>query len=105
MGAFDQGNIGGGASHVEGDNVFEAAGAGAGRSADDASGGAGENGADGFAGGGGERGDAAAGLHDKDARAGVKARILIVFAALKALSPALGAASAVPQSLRKAGSC
>jgi hypothetical protein len=46
---------------------FEAAAAGAGGGADDASGGAGENGADRLASGGGKRGDAAAGLHDEDA--------------------------------------
>ncbi len=65
--AFDEGDVGGGASHVEGDDAVEAAGAGGGDGADDASGGAGEYGADGFAGGGGERGDAAGGLHDEDA--------------------------------------
>jgi len=51
--AFDQGDIGGSASHVEGDDALEAAGAGAGGSADYASRRAGENGADGLAGGGG----------------------------------------------------
>ena len=65
--AFDEGDVGGGASHVEGDDAVEAAGAGGGDGADDASGGAGEYGADGFAGGGGEGGDAAGGLHDEDA--------------------------------------
>ena len=64
--AFDQGDVGGGASHVEGDDAVEAAGAGGGGGADDAAGRAGEDGADGFAGGGGESGDAAAGLHDED---------------------------------------
>src|ERR1035438_5069914 len=65
---FDKGDVGGGASHVEGDDAIEAAGAGGGGGADDTSGGAGEDGADGFAGGGGESGDAAGGLHDEDAR-------------------------------------
>ena len=65
--AFDERDVGGGASHVEGDDAVEAAGAGGGGGADDASGGAGEDGADGFAGGGGEGGDAAGGLHDEDA--------------------------------------
>ena len=68
--AFDEGDVGGGASHVEGDDVVETAGAGGGGGADDASGGAGEHGADGLAGGGGERGDASAGLHDEDAGGG-----------------------------------
>src|SRR5690348_5441766 len=66
--AFDQGDVGGGASHVEGDDAVEAAGAGGGGGAHDASGRAGEHRADGFAGGGGERGDSAGGLHDEDAR-------------------------------------
>ena len=63
---FDQGNVGGGAAHVEGDDAVEAAGAGGGGRADDASGRTGEDGAHGFAGGGRERGDAAAGLHNED---------------------------------------
>src|SRR5579871_1727798 len=38
--AFDERDVGGGASHVESDNIFEATGAGAGEGADNASGGA-----------------------------------------------------------------
>ena len=67
---FDERDVGGGASHVEGDDAVEAAGAGGGGGADHASGGAGEDGANGLAGGGGERGDASAGLHDEDAGRG-----------------------------------
>ena len=77
--AFDERDVGGGASHVEGDDAVEAAGAGGGDGADDASGGAGEDGADGFAGGGGEGGDAAGGLHDEDAGTGAKARFFSAF--------------------------
>ena len=51
--AFDKGDVGGGASHVEGDDAFEAAGASGGGGADDSSGRSGKNGAYGFAGGGG----------------------------------------------------
>ena len=68
--AFDERDVGGRASHVEGDDAVKAAGAGGGDGADHASGGAGEHGADGLAGGGGERGDASAGLHDEDAGGG-----------------------------------
>ena len=66
--SFDEGNVGGGASHVEGDDAVETAGAGRGGGADDASCRAGEDSADGLAGGGGECGDASTGLHDEDAR-------------------------------------
>src|SRR5450631_1776629 len=66
--AFDEGDVGGGASHVESDDAIEAAGPGGGGGADDTSGGAGKNGADGFAGSGGEGGDASGGLHYEDAR-------------------------------------
>ena len=65
-GAFYQGDVGGSASHVEGDDAFEAAGASAGRGTDYPSGWTGEDRADGFAGGGSQCGDAAAGLHYED---------------------------------------
>src|SRR5580692_6886863 len=69
---FDQGDIGGSSSHVEGDDVVEAAGARSGECADHASRGAGEHSAHGFAGGCRECSDASAGLHDEDAGAGCR---------------------------------
>ena len=59
-----RGNVGRGAAHVEGDDAVEAAGAGGGGRADDASSRTGEDGAHGFAGGGMEHGDPA--NHNED---------------------------------------
>ena len=53
-GAFDKGDVGGSASHVEGDDAVKAAGAGSGSGADHASSGTGEDGAHGLANGGGK---------------------------------------------------
>ena len=63
---FDERDIGRRASHVESDDVVEAARTRGGSGPNYASGGPGKYGADGFAGGGGEGGDATAGLHDED---------------------------------------
>ena len=72
--AIDQGHVGGGAAHVEGNDAVESAAAGHGRSADYAAGGTGEHGAHWFARRGCQAGDSAARLHHEDsglARAGL----------------------------------
>src|SRR4029077_11967509 len=68
-GAVDEGDVGGSASHIEGDDALEAGETGGCGGADYAPGGAGEQGANRFAGRGGQGGDAAARLHDEDAGA------------------------------------
>ena len=64
--AVDECDVGGSASHVEGDDLVEAAEACGGRGSDYTTGRAGEHGTDGLAGCCGKCGDAAAGLHDEN---------------------------------------
>src|SRR5258707_1471242 len=76
--AVDERDVGGGASHVEGDDLAEATEARGGGGSDDSAGRAGEHGAHRFAGCGGERGDASAGLHDENTIAARRLREALV---------------------------